>query len=134
MRPKLTLMNILLLTTFCALCFQTYRMRNQLRRSDALIVRYELFRKQATRVTQKELELHAAINRLLPRMDAMLLYRWLGRKENGMEQVLDSQAMFSMPIGFRKEVAETRRIECELKHARRKLQAMGLEIAVVARK
>jgi hypothetical protein len=95
-------------------------------------------RRQRWRVKQREMELIAAKNYLLPRLDAVGLYRWLGlgddliyaqRKVNpeatayqnltgGRYQEWQFGLELSMPIGFRREMAGVRHAQLALARER----------------
>jgi outer membrane protein TolC len=111
-------------------------------------------RQQKWRIKQRELELIAARNWLLPQVDAVALYRWLGSGDdltgkNGLpntvprypgtsayatladgnfqEWQLGIQA--SMPIGFRKELSEVRNKQLQLARERGRLQDQELTVS-----
>ncbi len=106
--------------------------------ADAMVRRVEL-REQMWRVKQRELELVAAKNFLLPRLDAIASYRLDGLGDNftgtggnfdSLTQELFSfeyyQAQaglqFSMPLGFRRELAGVRHSKLNLCRERAVLQ------------
>ena len=103
-------------------------------RLDALIRRVEL-RKQMWRVKQRELELTAARNFLLPRLDFLASYRVEGLgddliagggnfqgslNELGSFEFYDAQAalQLNVPIGYRREMAGVRHAELNLARER----------------
>jgi outer membrane protein TolC len=109
-------------------------------------------RRQKWRIKQRELELIAARNQLLPRLDAVGRYRWLGlgddlinssgQPETGgvagtnawqnlvggdfQEWQLGLQA--SIPIGFRRELSTVRHFQLQLARERARLQDAELEV------
>ena len=110
-------------------------------------------RQQKWIVKRRELELIAAKNYLLPRLDAVGNYRWLGLGEkmiessggHGAPPLLGSNAYqtmtdgkfqewqfgleFSLPIGFRKEMAGVRHAQLNLARERARLQEQELELS-----
>ncbi len=117
---------------------------------EALTRRVEI-RKQKWEIKRRELELIAARNLLLPRIDAVGQYRWLGL---GDELINQSDAAFnapgssawgvltsgefqewqlglqaSIPIGFRRELSGVRHHELLLARDRALLQDLELEIS-----
>jgi hypothetical protein len=108
-------------------------------------------RRQKWLIKRRELELVAAKNLLLPRLDAIAQYRFLGVGEdliraNGggggsiaggaFEQLTDGQYQewqlgfqFSMPIGFRKELSGVRNQQLLLARERARLQDQELEVS-----
>lgn len=120
--------------------------------SEALVRRGEL-RKQKWTIKRRELELVAARNQMLPRLDAVGRYRWLGAGDelidsnrNGIPPYLNNSnafesltsgdyqewelgMQFSMPLGFRKAMTEVRHHELLLAHERAILKDMELEVS-----
>ena len=118
--------------------------------AEAITRRVEL-RRQRWRIKQRELELIAAKNYLQPRLDAVGRYRWLGlgddmidsRGGTGDHTLVGSNAYqsmtdgnfqewqlgieFSMPIGFRREMAGVRHAQLNLARERAVLQEQELE-------
>jgi outer membrane protein TolC len=117
---------------------------------EALTRRVEV-RKQKWEIKRRELELIAARNLMLPRIDAVGRYRWLGL---GDELINQSDAQFiqpgssawgvltsgqfqewqlglqaSIPIGFRRELSSVRHHELLLARDRALLQDLELEIS-----
>jgi len=119
---------------------------------ESLCRRAEL-RQQRWQVKRREMELIAAKNYLLPRLDAVARYRWLGLGDDlidsqggsGNPIEFDSNAYQSMtggefqewrlglelsvPLGFRKELAGVRSAQLSLARERAVLQDMELEIS-----
>jgi outer membrane protein TolC len=121
---------------------------------ESLIRTVEL-RQQRWRIKQRELELMASKNLLLPRLDAVARYRWLGMGENWLDadgtafspatggSILGTDAFstladgdfqesevglqFNMPIGFRRELATVREQQLLLARERSILQDQELE-------
>lgn len=108
-------------------------------------------RQQKWRIKQRELELIAARNYLLPRLDAVALYRFLGAGDdlidpngrgfppfegsNAYSTLTDGNYQewqlgieFSMAIGFRKELAEVRNKQLQLARERSRLQDQELTV------
>jgi outer membrane protein TolC len=109
-------------------------------------------REQKWKVKQKELALIAARNYLLPRLDAVGRYRWLGLGDelldpsggSGSPAVIGSNAYQSMtsgnfqewefgfelsvPIGFRREMTGVRHAQLNLARERVRLQEQELEL------
>ena len=102
-------------------------------------------------IKQREQELIAARNLLLPQMDAVALYRWLGRGEellndvNGapfpadgsdaFEQLFGGDFQewrlgleFTLPVGFRQQMAGVRNAQLQLARERAILQETELEV------
>lgn len=113
-------------------------------------------RRQKWRVKQRELELIAARNQLLPRLDVNGIYRFVGLGSDfingnpasningpnflngtGALNVLGSGqfqewqlgANFAMPLGFRKELAQIRYYELNLAREKARLQDEELEVS-----
>ena len=104
-------------------------------------------------VKRRELELISAKNYLLPRLDAVGTYRWLGLGErmiesdngHGIPPLVGSNAYqsmtdgkfqewqfgfeFNFPIGFRKEMAGVRHAQLNLARERARLQELELEVS-----
>ncbi len=121
------------------------------------LVRTVELRQQRWRIKQRELELMASKNLLLPRLDAVARYRWLGLGENwldadgrgytaqGTDSILGTDAFstladgdfqeselglqFNMPIGFRRELATVREQQLLLARERSILQDQELELS-----
>ncbi|MEM8946719.1 MAG: TolC family protein [Planctomycetota bacterium] len=120
--------------------------------AEALARRSEL-RRQKWQVKRRELELIATRNNLLPRLDAVGRYRWLGAGErllddnatgvppfgpgsnaieslvNGRYQEWEVGLQFSMPIGFRRALSGVRHHQLLLARERAVLQDLELEIS-----
>ena len=111
-------------------------------------------REQKWIVKRRELELIAAKNYLLPQLDAVAQYRWLGlgndlfavpggaggdfsqagsnayqSMTNGAFQEWQTGLQFSMPLGFRREMAGVRNAQLSLVRERVKLQEGELELS-----
>lgn len=119
--------------------------------AEALLFSNEL-RRQQWQIKQRELELIAAKNQLLPQIDAVGLYRWVGvgdeynsSGQNGARFPTDgSTAIDSLlrgefqefrlglsseiPIGFRRPLAQLRNQQLQLARAHAKYQESELEI------
>ena len=117
------------------------------------ICRNVKLREAAWRVKQRELELVAAKNYLLPRLDAVARYTWSGMGEdltgattvydptnsifgNAFGNVLDGQFQSwhlgfqaSIPLGFRKEMAGVRDAQLNIARERAILQEAELEVS-----
>ena len=113
--------------------------------SEALVRSVEL-RQQKWVVKQRELEMIAAKNYLLPQLDAVAQYRWNGQgnfliySSNGVPNAAGSMSSgaypnwqlglnFSFPFGFRKERAGVRNAALTLVKERKVLQDMELELS-----
>jgi outer membrane protein TolC len=120
--------------------------------SEALTRRVEV-RRQKWEIKRRELELIAARNFLLPRLDAVGRYRWLGLGDelidpargaspfnqpgsnafgvltSGEFQEWQLGLQFSMPIGYRRELSGVRHQELLLARERALLQDLELEIS-----
>ena len=120
--------------------------------SEALVQRVEL-RRQKWQIKRRELEMIAAKNQLLPRLDAVGRYRWLGAGDelldpdrNGIPPFQPDSSAFesltsgnfqewelglqlTMPIGFRRGMAAVRHHQALLARERLLLQEMELEIS-----
>ncbi len=113
---------------------------------EAISRRAEL-RRQRAFVKRRELELIAARNFLLPRLDADALYRWRGfgrnllnygdnpQFDNAMQTLFGGQfqewqlgAQFDMPIGFRQGHAAVRNAQLVLARERAILREMELQV------
>ncbi|TWT37327.1 Outer membrane efflux protein [Posidoniimonas corsicana] len=115
-------------------------------------VRRVEIRKQKWEIKKRELELIAARNHLLPRLDAFGTYRWLGAGDNligsgnapapfangsnafntltgGDFQEWEVGARFSLPIGFRRQLSTVRHHQLALARDRAILQDLELEIS-----
>jgi len=115
---------------------------------DALARRAEL-RRQRWQVKRRELEMISAKNYLLPRLDAVGRYRWVGLGDdlidpdgtvNAFDDAYGSLTSgnftewylgfnFQVPLGFRKEMAGVRHAQLNLARERAKLQDQELEIS-----
>lgn len=118
---------------------------------EAQVRRVEV-RKQKWEIKKRELELIAARNHLLPRLDAFGTYRWVGAGDNltggngapgpfadgsnafntltsGDFQEWEVGMQFSMPIGFRKQLSGVRHHQLLLARDRAILQDLELEIS-----
>ncbi len=123
---------------------------------EAMVRSLEL-RRQKWRIKQRELELIAAKNLLLPRLDLNGTYRWLGLGDKllgandqpfnpndplgltgssalqtlatGQFQEWALGVQMTMPLGFRKEMATVRHYQMQLAKERAKLQDEELEIS-----
>ena len=120
--------------------------------AEALCRNVEL-REQKWLVKRRELEMIAAKNYLLPRLDAIGRYRWLGLGNdlidsrggdgdptqpgsnayqcmtNGQYQEWHLGLELSMPIGFRKEMAGVRHAQLNIARERARLQEQELELS-----
>ena len=116
--------------------------------SEALVRDVNL-RREKWRIKQRELELIAAKNYLLPRLDSVGRYRWRGLGDDlidptrqpapfdnayqsltgGDFQEWQLGLELSIPLGFRKELAGVRYAELNLHKERALLQDMELELA-----
>lgn len=119
--------------------------------SEALTRRVEI-RKQKWEIKRRELELIAARNLMLPRIDAVGRYRWLGLGDelinqndinipnqpgssafgvltSGQFQEWQLGLQASIPIGFRRELSSVRHHELLLARDRALLQDLELEIS-----
>lgn len=118
--------------------------------SEALCRSCEL-RIKRWQIKQREMELLAARNQLLPQLDAVALYRWLGRGDellnyqNGpnfpdidsdaYEELFDGDFQewrlgfeLTLPVGFRRELAGVRHAQLQLARERALLQETELEL------
>lgn len=115
-------------------------------------------RRQKWRIKQRELELIAAKNLLMPRLDVVGTYRWLGLGESlldagarrfdvtdpiaglngtsalgtlasGQFQEWQLGLQATMPIGFRKELSTVRHYQLNLARERSRLQDQELEVS-----
>ncbi|OHB85983.1 MAG: hypothetical protein A2V98_19670 [Planctomycetes bacterium RBG_16_64_12] len=110
------------------------------------LVRSVHLRKQKWMIKQRELELIAAKNLLLPELNAGGIYRWRGlgdelidprnRLSNGYGSMTDGDFQewqlglnLSVPLGFRKELAEVRHVQLKLARERSVLQELELEVS-----
>lgn len=120
--------------------------------SESLVRTVEL-RAQKWRVKQRELELIAARNHLLPRLDAIGSYRWVGLGDNlinssrsGLAPLEEGSSAFesltggdfqewelglqmSVPIGFRRELSQVRHYQLQLARERALLKEQELEVS-----
>ncbi|HUT13601.1 MAG TPA: TolC family protein [Thermoguttaceae bacterium] len=115
---------------------------------DALAGRAEL-RRQRWQVKRRELEMISAKNYLLPRLDAVGRYRWVGMGDDlldpdGTADPFDDAygsltsgnfaewhlgLNLEIPLGFRKEMAGVRHAQLNLARERAKLQDQELEVS-----
>jgi outer membrane protein TolC len=119
---------------------------------EALIRRPGL-RRQKWRIKQREMELIAARNQLLPQLDAIGLYRWLGTgakydswgrngenfpdpNSTAVDQLFEGNFQefrlgleLELPIGFRREMAQVRNVELLLVREKARLEDMELEVS-----
>ncbi|HWC91369.1 MAG TPA: TolC family protein, partial [Pirellulales bacterium] len=112
-------------------------------------------RRQKWRIKQRELELIAARNQLLPRLDVNGIYRFVGLGQdlynnnptsiNGPNYLIGTSSLgvlgsgqfqewqlganFAMPLGFRKELAQIRYYELNLAREKARLQDFELEVS-----
>ena len=103
-------------------------------------------RQEKWRIKQRELELIAAKNFLLPRLDAVGLYRWIGLGNklddvsnsssnafgdlaDGGHQEWQLELQMQFPIGFRKEMSGVRNAQLSLARERTILQEQELELS-----
>ncbi|MBI1904512.1 MAG: TolC family protein [Planctomycetia bacterium] len=116
------------------------------------IARSPELRKQRWRINQRDLELIAAKNFLLPRLDAVALYRWLGAGDDlidpngaGVPPFLGSDAYstltsgdyqdwqlgfrLNMPLGFRRELSAVRNAQLMLARERVRLHDQEMEVS-----
>ncbi|MCA9200324.1 MAG: TolC family protein, partial [Planctomycetales bacterium] len=119
---------------------------------EALSRSYEI-RRQKWRVKQREQELILDRNNLLPQLDAVALYRWLGLgddliddQRNGanfpnfgstaFDELTEGNFQewrvafeFNMPLGFRRELSAVREGQLQLARDKAKLEELELEIS-----
>ena len=119
--------------------------------TEALVRTVEL-RAQKWRIKQREMELIAARNHLLPRLDAIGTYRWLGLGDDlidtqrsgsspltpgsnafeiltgGDFQEWELGVQMTFPIGFRRELSQVRHFQLQLARERSLLKEQELEI------
>ncbi len=109
-------------------------------------------RKQKWRIKQRELELIAAKNHLLPRLDAVGQYRWLGFGDDLIDTHSNGEGRFdsafgtladgdfqewqiglqgSIPLGFRRELAAVKNAEFQLARDKAILREQELELSHV---
>ena len=110
-------------------------------------------RRQRWRIKQRELELIAARNNLLPQLDVVGLYRWLGVGDNlisgdrngqnfpapgstALDELTEGNYQesrvgleFSLPIGLRRELAAVRHQQLRLAREKAVIEDIELEIA-----
>ena len=113
--------------------------------TEALCRSVEL-RQQKWRIKQREMELIASKNFLLPRLDIVALYRWIGMgnklddptndQSNAFGNLIDGnhqewqlELQLQIPIGFRKEMAGVRNAQLSLARERTILQEQELELS-----
>ena len=133
--------------TKARVAFDWYDIKNE-----ALVRRPEL-RRQKWRLKQQQIQLIAARNQLLPQLDAIALYRFLGLGDdlgrlgsrfgsNFPEN--DSKALdelfegdytewqlgfqYQMPLGFRAETTQVRNAQLQLRRAEKRMTDMELEV------
>ncbi len=110
------------------------------------LVRSVHIRRQKWLIKERELELIAAKNWLLPRLDGVARYRWLGlgddlidpdnSKSNAYGSMTHGDFQewqlgleLSIPLGFRKELAGVRHSQLQLARERAVLQEVELEVS-----
>jgi len=114
------------------------------------MARNVLLRRERWKVKQREMELIAAKNHLLPKLDAVGRYRWLGLGDDLIHSEGDPANRFdtayqnmlmgdyqewqfgvelSIPIGFRREMAGVRHAQLSLARERSLLQEQELEVS-----
>ncbi|MFZ5829547.1 MAG: TolC family protein [Planctomycetota bacterium] len=113
------------------------------------LCRYPEIREQRWLVKRRELELIGSRNFLLPRLDAVGRYRWLGLGDdllstNAKDDIFDNAyenlttgkffswqvgLEFSVPLGKRREMAGVRNAELALARERARLQELELELS-----
>jgi outer membrane protein TolC len=118
---------------------------------DEALTRSVELRRQKWRIKQRELELIASRNFLLPRLDGVARYRWVGfgdqlidpnnnipegAFDNAFETLTDGDFQewqlgfqFSLPIGFRQELSGVRNAEMQLTRERALLREEELELS-----
>ncbi|PHS13231.1 MAG: hypothetical protein COA78_07320 [Blastopirellula sp.] len=120
---------------------------------DEALARGPELRRQKWRIKQREVEMITARNQLLPQLDAVALYRWLGvgdrlisgnrtgknfPEENskawdelteGRYQEWTLGLRFNTPIGFRRELAGVRNAQLRIAREKAVLQDMELEVS-----
>jgi hypothetical protein len=118
---------------------------------DEALTRAVELRRQKWRIKQRELELIASRNFLLPRLDGVARYRWVGfgdqlidpnnnkpegSFDNAFETLTDGDFQewqlgfqFSLPIGFRQELSSVRNAELQLARERALLKEEELELS-----
>ncbi len=120
---------------------------------DEAMVRSPELRRQSWRIKQREIELITARNQLLPQLDVVGLYRFLGLGDQlisgnrdgktfdqvgskawdvltgGDYQEYTIGAQFSMPIGFRQELAGVRNVQLQIARAKAVMEDMELEVS-----
>ncbi|MEM8679813.1 MAG: TolC family protein, partial [Planctomycetota bacterium] len=115
------------------------------------VIRTPPVRRQKWSIKQRELELIAARNQLLPQFDAIALYRWLGVGDvynnsqsnidfplpgsqavkelfNGDSQEFRLGAEFEIPVGMRAAMAQVRTQQLSLAREKARLEDMELEV------
>ncbi len=120
---------------------------------DEALSRSPELRRQAWRIKQREIEMITARNQLLPQMDAVALYRFLGLGDQlisgnrdgknfnevnskawdvlteGNYQEYSLGVEFSMPIGFRQELAGVRNVQLQIAREKAVMEDMELEVS-----
>ncbi len=120
---------------------------------DEALARSPELRRQQWRIKQREVELITARNQLLPQLDAVALYRWLGLGDRymsgnrsgrnfnqegsyawdelteGRYQEYTLGLQFSTPIGFRQELAGVRNAQLQIAREKAVMEDMELEIS-----
>ncbi|WP_158264869.1 TolC family protein [Blastopirellula marina] len=120
---------------------------------DEALVRSPELRRQSWRIKQREIEMITARNQLLPQLDVVGMYRFLGlgdqlisgdRSGRNFNQVNSKAwdvltegnyqeytigAQFSMPIGFRQELAGVRNVQLQIAREKAVLEDMELEVS-----
>ena len=121
--------------------------------TEATLRRPEI-RRQKWRIKEAEMQLMAAKNQLLPQLDGVVLYRFLGLGDElwdsdrlglnfpqddstafdelteGKYQEYRFGFQFNMPIGFRRELAQVRNSQLTVRRARERLDEMEREVRV----
>ena len=116
------------------------------------VIRTPAIRRQKWSIKQRELELIAARNQLLPQFDAIALYRWLGVGDvfnsagssnvdfplpgsQAVEELFEGNfqefrvgAEFEIPIGMRQAMAQVRNQQLQLAREKARLDDMELEV------
>lgn len=120
---------------------------------DEALSRSPELRRQAWRIKQREIEMITARNQLLPQLDAVALYRFLGlgdelisgNRDGKNFNEINSKAWdvltegnyqeytlgleFSMPIGFRQELAGVRNVQLQIAREKAVMEDMELEVS-----
>lgn len=121
-------------------------------KSEAIVRRPEL-RRQKWRLKQQQIQLIAARNQLLPQLDAIALYRFLGlgddlgqfgsrfgpnfpeNESKAFDELFEGDYnewqlgfQYQMPLGFRAEQTQVRNAQLQLRRAENRLSEMELEV------